>query len=144
LPTIRNLHGLPSVEGKIRIIQSAVGARQESLQFNVTGSAASSFGNGDYRVECSTLDILLEHKKPTFIKMDIEGAEIDALTGGINVIGENLPVLAICAYHSQEHLWKIPKFIKSISERYHLFLRRYSDECWELVCYAVPENRLLR
>jgi hypothetical protein len=74
--------------------------------------------------------------------MDIEGAEPDALLGARNIIKNDLPVLAVCLYHNQEHLWKIPLLIQSISSEYNFFLKRYSDECWELVCYAVPNHRL--
>jgi hypothetical protein len=74
--------------------------------------------------------------------MDIEGAEPDALLGTRKTIQKNMPVMAICLYHAQEHLWQIPLLIQSISNDYKFFLRRYSDECWETVCYAVPRNRL--
>jgi FkbM family methyltransferase len=127
----------------IEIKQYAVGSKRERVLFNITGSAASSVGTGEFQVESVPLDELLVNDQPTFIKMDIEGAELEALLGAKKTIRQHLPVLAICLYHSQEHLWKIPALIKSISENYNLFLRRYSDECWELVCYAVPEERLI-
>jgi FkbM family methyltransferase len=137
--------GFPSqMQTKIEIKQNAVGFKREKVLFNVTGSAASSVGSGEFQVECIPLDDLLMQDQPTFIKMDIEGAEIEALLGGRKTISHNLPVLAICVYHCQEHLWKIPALIKSFSDGYNLFLRRYSDECWELVCYAVPKERLNR
>ena len=41
-----------------------------------------------------------------------------------------------------EHLWQIPNLIQSIAPEYHLFLRRYAEECWEGVCYAIPSQRL--
>jgi hypothetical protein len=73
--------------------------------------------------------------------MDIEGAELDALLGARQMIKEHTPILAICLYHAQEHLWKIPLLIQSFSDQYSFYLRRYSDECWETVCYAVPRKR---
>jgi hypothetical protein len=74
--------------------------------------------------------------------MDIEGAEIDALAGARRIIEKDRPVLGICVYHRQDHLWRIPLLISSLSNDYKIFLRPYSDEGWELVCYAVPINRL--
>ena len=126
---------------RIHIIQSAVGSKHEVVTFNATGTAGSSIGEGSYQVQCAPLDELLEGINPTFIKMDIEGAEPDALLGAGQIIEKNTPVLAICLYHAQEHLWQIPLFIHSICDKYDFFLRRYSDECWELVCYAVPKTR---
>jgi FkbM family methyltransferase len=133
---------LPSeTRSRIHLIQSAVGSKHEVVTFNATGTAGSSLGEGSYQVECAPLDELLYGIKPTFIKMDIEGAEPDALLGARQIIEQNTPVLAICLYHAQEHLWQIPLFIHSICDKYDFFLRRYSDECWELVCYGVPKAR---
>jgi FkbM family methyltransferase len=136
--------GLPNeFQTKIEIKQYAVGSKRERVQFTMTGSAASSVGTGEFYAESVPLDDLLGNDRPTLIKMDIEGAELDALIGAKRTICQHLPVLAICLYHRQDDLWLIPSLIKSYSESYNLFLRRYSDECWELVCYAVPDERLI-
>jgi hypothetical protein len=63
------------------------------------------------------------------------------LRGARDVIKRHRPVLAVCLYHKQEHLWQIPLLLQSLTTDYRLFLRRYSDDCWELVGYAVPEER---
>jgi FkbM family methyltransferase len=130
------------IRKKIMLLQNAVGSHKELVKFNVTGTAASSIGKGTYEVECSTLDELLINTKPTFIKMDIEGAELEALSGAKNIIGKHSPIMAVCMYHRQEHLWKIPRLLRTFSSQYKFFFRRYSDECWELVCYAIPLARL--
>lgn len=126
---------------KIKIVQNAAGSRREIVTFNVTGTAGSSIGQGNYQVSSIPLDELSDFN-PTLIKMDIEGAEPDAILGASNLIRKSMPVMAVCLYHAQEHLWQIPLLIQSISNNYKFFLRRYSDECWETVCYAVPKERL--
>jgi len=75
--------------------------------------------------------------------MDIEGAELDALKGARQLIAEHRPVLAICAYHLQSHLWQVPLLIQSISDSYRFFLRQQASDGWDLVCYAIPVERLL-
>jgi FkbM family methyltransferase len=128
---------------RLTVIHAAVGARRERVRFDMTGTAASSVqGQGTYEVDSLPLDELLGDVAPTYIKMDIEGAEPDALEGARRVIGEHLPVLAVCLYHLQDHLWQIPLQIQAISNKYRLFLRRYSDACWEQVCYAIPAQRV--
>jgi FkbM family methyltransferase len=127
---------------KVNFLQAAAGAKRQKIAFNATGTAGSVIGYGSSEVDSIPLDIILESDAPTYIKMDIEGAEMEALAGAKQVIGKHLPVLAVCAYHKQEHLWEIPLLIQSISGDYEFFLRRYSDECWELVCYAIPKKRL--
>ena len=84
----------------------------------------------------------LEELGPTFIKLDIEGFEIDALHGGRKTIERNAPVLAICVYHRQDHLWRIPLLLSELRNDYAFFLRPHNEEGWDLVCYAVPRARL--
>jgi len=121
----------------------AVGSRNEMVRFNVTSSAASKITTGGTaEVECRKLDDVPWPKTPTYIKMDIEGAEPEALAGARTLLASKLPVLAICVYHRSQHLWEIPSYIQSISDQYDIFLRRYAEDVWELVCYAVPRNRV--
>jgi hypothetical protein len=112
------------------------------VRFEASGTEASAVGSGEYEVECVSLDDILAEKKPSFIKMDIEGSELDALAGAENTIKKNLPVLAVCSYHKQDHLWRIPLLIHSFSNEYHFFLRPHLLEVWDLVCYAIPKARL--
>lgn len=79
---------------------------------------------------------------PTYIKMDIEGAELEALWGARKLIKKHKPVLAICAYHTSDHLYEIPLLIHAIQPEYRLFLRRYAEGAFELVWYAVPPERI--
>ena len=130
------------MRNRMLAIQSAVGLRKGKVKFTAAGSAASSVGHGPQEVDGAPLDELLAAYSPTYIKMDIEGAELDAVAGARGVIERDAPILAICLYHKLEHLWRIPLLIRSFSSAHRLFLRRYADECWELVCYAVPTSRL--
>jgi FkbM family methyltransferase len=72
-----------------------------------------------------------------FIKMDIEGAEMDALDGAAKIIREFKPQLAISAYHKDEDLWEIPFKLKSLNPGYELFFGHHSPIRWESVFYAV-------
>jgi FkbM family methyltransferase len=131
------------IADKITPFAKAVGAQTTMLNFFSTGSASSSIHiNGNVEIEMVSIDDFLGNISPTFIKMDIEGGEVDALIGAKEVIQKEEPVLAICAYHHQSDLWDIPLMIHSISDQYHFFLRAHEDEGWELVYYAVPTNRL--
>jgi FkbM family methyltransferase len=121
---------------------AAVGAHSGSVTFSGDGNEASSVGKGEMVVNCITLDEALSGMAPTYIKMDIEGAELDALNGARTIIQRNSPVLAVCSYHSQNHLWKIPLLIQSINPNYSFFLHPHLLEGWDLVCYAIPKSRL--
>ncbi len=135
------------VAAKVTVIQAAVGAKDGIVRFAVTGTAAShtdaAAGQGTFEVPCRTLDGLLAGRNPSYIKMDIEGAEPSAVEGCRQVIQQDAPVLAICLYHRQSDLWEIPLQIRAMTDRYSFFLRRYSDYCWEQVLYAIPRERLV-
>lgn len=132
---------LPQEQAKrIELLPYAVGHKRESLVFDITGTATSVLGSGKNEVLCVPLDEVITIP-PTFIKMDIEGAEPGALLGATNLLQKHRPILAVCLYHKLEHLWEIPLWLNRFLPDYELFLRRYSDECWEIICYAVPRER---
>lgn len=131
------------VRSKCAVKPFAVGERRGALRFEATGTAASTLtADGSIEVEVRPLLELLD-RPPTYIKMDVEGAEAAAVRGAAELIRTATPVLAVCAYHRPQDLWEIPALIHSISPQHRLFLRRYAEDCWELVCYAIPEERLI-
>lgn len=83
------------------------------------------------------LDDILKDQKVTFIKMDIEGAETDALIGAQEIIKSQKPKLAICIYHSPEDMLNIPCLIKKMVPDYKIYIRHYTDLMLETVCYAI-------
>ena len=138
------LSNLPEcLRTKVKAQPFAVGSQSCILRFAAgggTGSAVSA--QGSVEVECVRLDDLLGCLRPTYIKMDIEGAEPDAIEGCKRILREDRPVLAACVYHAQDHLWTIPLAIHDICPDYQLFIRPHMPECWDTVCYAVPPERL--
>jgi FkbM family methyltransferase len=133
-----------SQRDSISVRRAAVGATAGVVTFSGDGSEASRVGTGDMAVECVALDEVLAGTKPTYIKMDIEGSELDALTGARDIIARHAPVLTICTYHVQDHIWKIPNLIRSFNDEYVFFLRPHLLEGWDLITYAIPKHRLRR
>jgi FkbM family methyltransferase len=132
-----------SVRSRVEAIPLAAGARRGKARFDASGTVGSSIEtSGGIEVDVATLDETLNGRRASYIKMDIEGSEPDAIAGATRILGDDAPVLAICLYHRQEDLWQIPLQILAANPRYSLFLRRYSDDCWEEVVYAIPESRL--
>ncbi len=121
----------------------AVGASVGSVRFNATGAEGACIAReGGVLVDCVPLDMLVADAVPTYIKMDVEGAEEDALEGARQLIQTHAPILAVCLYHRPSDLWRIPLLIRSLCGGYKLFLRPHFGDGWDLVCYAVPPHRL--
>jgi hypothetical protein len=74
--------------------------------------------------------------------MDIEGAEHDALVGARPAIERDAPILAVCVYHSQNDLWRLPLLMKAMVPGYRMFLRCHEGDGWQTVAYAVPPGRV--
>lgn len=89
-------------------------------------------------VQADKLDDLI-HEKVSFIKMDIEGAEINALKGAEKIIKTYKPKMAVCVYHKKEDIWEIPKLILGYVPEYKLYLRHYSLSKDETVLYCIAE-----
>lgn len=129
-----------AVRNKIALYDVAAGDAEGTITMETTGTASSATGKGDTEVRVVPLDSFLD-EAPSWLKLDIEGAEPQALQGAAGWIAGEAPVIAVCVYHLQDHLWKIPLMLKSLRDDYRFFLRSHNEEGWDLVCYAVPAGR---
>lgn len=125
---------------KGRCYNLAVWSKTDTLHFNAIGSGSGFIDPAaNIKVCAEPLDKILAKEKVDFIKMDIEGAEINAIAGAFNIIQENCPILAISVYHKPEDLFQIPMLIKAFNPNYKLYLRHYREySITETVCYAIP------
>ena len=89
-----------------------------------------------YNIETVCIDEIID-EKVTFIKMDIEGAELKALQGAKRVICEHKPKLAICVYHRNEDLLEISKYLAALVPEYKLYLRHHGINGTDTVLYAI-------
>lgn len=83
-------------------------------------ASITTFGQG------IPLDDIL-HNPVTLFKLDIEGAEAEALRGAARIIREHAPKLCVCAYHRADDLWQLIDVVKRIRPDYKVGLRHYSD-----------------
>jgi FkbM family methyltransferase len=82
------------------------------------------------------LDDYLAGEAITLIKMDIEGAELNALKGAEHIIRTQKPKLAICLYHKLNDLWEIPIYLKSLVPEYKIHVRHHTNCFYGTVLYA--------
>ncbi|MCM1174197.1 MAG: FkbM family methyltransferase [Blautia sp.] len=121
------------------LYQAGVWSEKTTLYFAALETDGSRVleTESDYKIEAAALDETVYDKKPTFIKMDIEGSEQEALKGCKRILREYKPKLAICVYHRPDDLYKIPFLIKELNPEYQLYLRQYSNTRFETVLYAL-------
>jgi FkbM family methyltransferase len=93
------------------------------------------------RVKTLSIDDLVERERIPrvgFIKMDIEGAELDALNGARKTLERDRPKLAICVYHRRDDLVQIPRFLRSLPGKYRVYLAHFTMHAEETVLFAQP------
>lgn len=118
------------ISDKSGTVSFASGRKEESRIVSQTGQDSCE------NIEVVDLDGFLQGERVTFIKMDIEGAELDALRGASRIIAEQKPKLAVSIYHRPEDIIEIPGFILSLRPDYRLYIRHYSLFSNETVLYA--------
>lgn len=137
---IRDLAGKPAVT----VHTCAAGKTYGVLRFAATNTMASLLSDdGDVEVEVRRLDDLLADDRPTYLKADVEGGELDLLDGASETIARGETIWALTCYHAQEHIWEIPARFLAHADKYTFHFRRYREDCWETVFYAVPRSRSL-
>ena len=127
---------LPQVE----LLPFGTWSKQTTLHFSVGQGGVSCVSEaGDYSIPVKPIDDVVDpEERVTFLKMDIEGSELESLKGAKNTIQRDKPKLAICIYHKPEDMTEIPLYIKSLVPEYKLYIRHHSNRYGETVLYAVP------
>jgi len=124
----------------ISIIPKGLWSENNTLRFTGANSMSSKLDiQGDSFVPVTSIDsyFLNNPNRPTFIKLDVEGAEKEVLIGAKKIISECKPMLAVCVYHKPEDLYVLPEILLSLNSKYRYYLRHYNDLHDETVLYAV-------
>jgi FkbM family methyltransferase len=102
------------------------------------GSSSCASEKGDTVIQCVALDEALAAFRPSVIKMDIEGAEYDAMLGARRTIEQDCPGLALSVYHRAEHMWTIPLLAGDWLKGGRHYLRAHAYNAFELIYYWMP------
>ena len=128
---------------RVTAIRAGVYKESTTLQFNADagkGSSISSTAENTISIPVRAIDDVPECNNATFIKMDVEGSELDALKGAKQTILCNKPKLAICLYHKSKDFLEIPNWIHTLVPEYKLYVRHHSFSINETVLYAIPKE----
>lgn len=118
--TIENL-GLSNQAGEAYYSVGKAGSRK--LANDSGGGIAGQFIDLDTYVAQKNLP------RVDYIKLDVEGAELDVLHGAAKTITRWKPKMAVSAYHKPEDLWTLATYIKSLRGDYEFQFRHYRIDC---------------
>ncbi|GHU50053.1 hypothetical protein AGMMS49975_00320 [Clostridia bacterium] len=124
-------------ESKVELVNKGLGSSNTFLPFPV-----EYHGGGDYAgvdtvdVSVVTLDSFLDGRPVTFVKMDVEGAEMEVLLGMEMTIKTYKPKLAVCIYHKHEDLTEISSYLIGLVPEYKFHIRHYNSNETEEVLFC--------
>lgn len=125
-------------KNRIHLYECGVSSHSETIHYTCDETGGSHADeSGEETAGVVALDDMNFERKIDFIKMDIEGAEEEALRGARALICRDHPVLAISLYHNFSQFLNIPRMIKEIDPNYRIYLRHHKFTLDDTVCYAV-------
>ena len=100
-------------------------------------SKLSAFG----QAQVSTRSVDSLDVEPTFIKLHLEGGELDALRGARETLHAHRPIVTATVYHNADGLWRTAAWLMHELDGYRFLFRNH---CWcaaGAVVYAIPRER---
>lgn len=138
---IKNVKQITDKEKAI-CLPLAVANKYSILNFNSgQGEGGSIKENGNIHIAAVSLDELLPNTKVHLIKLDVEGAEMQALSGAIKIIERSRPIIILSIYHNPQDLWMLTEYLFKLAEDYDFFVRQHYFNSFDCVLYAIPKVR---
>lgn len=118
----------------VEVQEAGIWSEQGELGFSDSGGRQSTFIGAEKRtVPVTTIDAVAGGRAVTLIKMDVEGAELQALIGGRMTLQKFAPKLFIAAYHYDVDLFRLPLLLHKLVPDYKIYLRKHPYvPAWEL------------
>ena len=130
-------------EGTVEVFEKGLFNREAVLPFNcMEGEGDSRVDEtGEEQIQCVRLDQTVGGPI-TFIKLDIEGMEGDAIEGAKNIIQRDNPQMAVCVYHKPGDFWQLPRLILHCCPDYTFELRQcMPHEFCDTILYCIPTGK---
>lgn len=118
----------------VEVYEKGIWNEQGELSFSDSGGRQSTFlGAQKKTVAVTTIDELAAECAVTLIKMDVEGAEMQAIIGGRETLQKFRPKLFAAAYHYDVDLFRLPLLLHKLVPQYKIYLRKHPYvPAWEL------------
>lgn len=121
----------------VKVFNWGLGEKRETRRFSASNTVSSKLTeNGNEIIQIYPLDEI--RGEFGFLKIDVEGAEMEVLKGANKIISVQKPQIAISIYHKRDDIWKLPQLILETNPEYKFFLRHYTVGVTNTVLYAIP------
>ena len=126
-----------SAESRVMAVNKGLYHQEVVLVFCSSGTRVAAINEtGDTQVNMTSLDAVVGESSVSFIKMNVEGVELNALNGARETICRCRPKLAISAYNLPSHLCQVPFLMRELNPHYDLYLRQHDGGIIETVAYG--------
>ena len=129
-------------------LKFAVGKADGYVKFwEGKGESSVMTNKGDKIVRVIKLDTFYKilkkrGEKVGVIKIDIEGPELDALEGGIDLISQERPILFIASYHYECELYDVLEFLEKVNYKAFITNIKYPEFLIDTIVIGIPEELL--
>ena len=135
------LRALKPDDTRISIHDWALSEKEGKAKFHGgLGYASQISSTGKMTVATQPLDAL--GASPTYIKLHLEGRELDALKGARKTLQANRPIVAATVYHNADGMWRTPRWLMDNLPRYRFLFRAHTWCGTGAVVYAIPNERV--
>jgi FkbM family methyltransferase len=125
----------------LTLFPCGLGTHTGQVRFRSQGLSSSTISpDGEAIIQIVKFDECAPRFRPNYVKLDIEGAEAEALLGMAKTLQVARPALAVCVYHKPADLWEIPSLISDLLPDSDWYLRAHAYNGFDLVFYAVPRE----
>ena len=133
------LSAFAAAQPNIRAVCKGLSNVNGTLRFS-NGMGMASHVSADGEIEIAVCRIDDEVTEPvTLLKLDIEGAELDALDGARETLRRNVPKLAVAVYHRPGDILAIPAFVEALDRKQRLYLRHHTGFHYDTTFYSIPD-----
>lgn len=126
----------------VYLLNKGIWSEEGTLSFAASGGRQSALqSDGKAEVLVDSVDHIMQEQEVSYMKLDVEGAEFEALSGAAETIGKWTPKLFVAAYHRDNDLWRLPLLLWQLNKNYNIYLRKHPYvPAWELNFLAVTKE----
>ena len=129
------------------VIENLGLSNREGVEHYTSGGGAGARKGGGTEtgnfIDLDTYVLRKDLPRIDYIKLDIEGAELDMLHGAAKTISRWKPKMAISAYHKPEDLWTLASYVKSLRSDYEFKFRHYKIDATDYL-FSDIEREILQ